>query len=59
MKDVIGKVVRSEAQVFEAVAGLATVETVLLHHVVASSTITLKQALKANEVEKPCPQVVQ
>lgn len=50
VKDLTGKVVRSEAKVFEAVAGLglATVEAVLLYHVVAGSTITSTQALKAN-----------
>jgi len=50
VKDLTGKVIRSEAKVFEAVAGLglATVETVLLYHVVAGATITARQALKAN-----------
>lgn len=53
VKDLTGKVLRSEKRVFEAVAGLGidTVETVLLYHVVAGSTITSKQALKANGVK--------
>lgn len=50
VKDLTGKNVRNEKKVFEAVAGLGlpTVEAVLLYHVVAGSTITSKQALKAD-----------
>jgi uncharacterized surface protein with fasciclin (FAS1) repeats len=50
VKDLTGKNVRNEKTVFEAVAGLGlpTVEAVLLYHVVAGSTITSKQALKAD-----------
>jgi uncharacterized surface protein with fasciclin (FAS1) repeats len=50
VKDLTGKVIRNEAKVFEAVAGLglATVETVLLYHVVAGATITSRQALNSN-----------
>jgi len=50
VKDLTGKNVRSEKQIFAAVAGLGlpTVEAVLLYHVVAGSTITSKQALKAD-----------
>ncbi|MEY4601784.1 MAG: fasciclin domain-containing protein [Ilumatobacteraceae bacterium] len=50
VKDLTGKNVRSEKKIFAAVAGLGlpTVEAVLLYHVVAGSTITSKQALKAD-----------
>lgn len=50
VKDLTGKNVRSEKKVFDAVAGLglATVETVLLYHVVAGSTITSADALKSD-----------
>lgn len=50
VKDLTGKWVRSESQVFDAVAGLGvdTVETVLLYHVVPGSTITARQAARSN-----------
>jgi uncharacterized surface protein with fasciclin (FAS1) repeats len=50
VKDLTGKNIRSEKKVFAAVAGLGlpTVEAVLLYHVVAGSTLTSKQALKAD-----------
>ncbi|MFZ9402190.1 MAG: fasciclin domain-containing protein [Ilumatobacteraceae bacterium] len=50
VKDLTGKNVRSEKKIFAAVAGLGlpTVEAVLLYHEVAGSTITSKQALKAD-----------
>ncbi len=50
VKDVSGKWVKREKDVFAAVAGLGidTVETVLLYHVVPGKTITAKDALKAN-----------
>ena len=48
--DLTGKWVRSESDVFAAVAGLGipTVETVLLYHVVPGATIDRKAALAAN-----------
>jgi uncharacterized surface protein with fasciclin (FAS1) repeats len=50
VKDLTGKWVKKESDVFAAVAGLGidTVETVLLYHVVPGATITKKQARKAN-----------
>jgi uncharacterized surface protein with fasciclin (FAS1) repeats len=50
VKDISGKWVRSEQDVFSAVAGLGidTVETVLLYHVIPGATIDAKAALKAN-----------
>ena len=50
VKDLTGKNIRDEKQVFNAVAGLGidTVEAVLLYHVVPGATITSAQALKAN-----------
>ncbi|MGZ4650392.1 MAG: fasciclin domain-containing protein [Kineosporiaceae bacterium] len=47
-----GKYLKSEQDVFKAVAGLGipTVEKVLLYHVVPGATITSRQALKANGV---------
>ena len=49
-QDVVGGSYKSEAAVFGAVAGLGldTIENVLLYHVVPGSTITYRQALKAN-----------
>ncbi len=53
VKDISGKWVHREKDVFAAVAGLGipTVETVLLYHVVPGKTITAKDALKANGVK--------
>lgn len=50
VKDLTGRWVRSEAGVFNAVAGLGidTVETVLLYHVVPGATITSRQAARSN-----------
>ncbi|MFZ0160423.1 MAG: fasciclin domain-containing protein [Kineosporiaceae bacterium] len=50
VKDISGKWVAKEKDVFGAVAGLGidTVETVLLYHVVPGATITAKDAAKAN-----------
>ena len=52
VKDISGKWVGNEQDVFKAVAGLGidTVETVLLYHVIPGATITAKDALKANGV---------
>jgi uncharacterized surface protein with fasciclin (FAS1) repeats len=52
VKDISGKWVGNEQDVFKAVAGLGidTVETVLLYHVVPGATITAKDALKADGV---------
>src|SRR3954468_8575963 len=50
VKDLTGKTLRNEADVFKAVAGLGipTVEKVLLYHVVPGATIDSKAALKAD-----------
>jgi hypothetical protein len=50
VKDLTGSRPRTEKATFEAVAGLGvpTVEAVLLYHVVPGSTITYKQALRAD-----------
>jgi len=50
VKDLTGKNIRDEKQVFNAVAGLGidTVEAVLLYHVVPGATITEKAALGAD-----------
>lgn len=50
VKDLTGRWVWRESDVFRAVAGLGidTVETVLLYHVVPGATITERQALKAD-----------
>lgn len=50
VKDLTGKQVRAEKDVFAAVAGLGidTVEAVLLYHVVPGATITKKAALRAD-----------
>lgn len=57
VKDLTGKNVVKERKVFEAVAGLGikTVEDVLLYHVIAGSTITSTQALRANGVNLKDP----
>ncbi len=49
VKDLTGRWIPKESDVFNAVAGLGidTVETVLLYHVVPGATITSKQAAKA------------
>lgn len=50
VKDLTGQWVRSEADVFAAVAGLGvdTVEDVLLYHVVPGTAITSRDAVRAN-----------
>lgn len=50
VKDLTGKWVRGEANIFAAVAslGLDTVETVLLYHVVPGATIDSKAALQSD-----------
>lgn len=50
VRDLTGSRLGSEKAVFEAVAGLgiATVETVLLYHVVPGATLTSKQAAASN-----------
>ena len=50
VRDLTGTSLRSESQVFKAVAslGIPTVEKVLLYHVVPGKTIDAKAALKAN-----------
>ena len=50
VKDLTGQWVRTESEVFAAVAslGIDTVEDVLLYHVVPGATITYKQALAAD-----------
>jgi uncharacterized surface protein with fasciclin (FAS1) repeats len=52
VRDLTGKSLRNEADVFKAVAslGIPTVEKVLLYHVVPGKTIDSKAALKANGV---------
>jgi uncharacterized surface protein with fasciclin (FAS1) repeats len=50
-KDLIGKTIKSEKKIFEslvALAGVDTIETVLLYHVVPGKTLTSKKVLKAN-----------
>ena len=51
LKDLTGKTVKSEKKVFEslvAAAGVDTIETVLLYHVIAGKTLTSGKVLKAN-----------
>jgi len=50
VKDLTGKKIKSEKQVFAAVAGLGidTVETVLLYHVVPGATVTKQAALRSD-----------
>ncbi len=50
VRDLTGKTLRNEADVFKAVAslGIPTVEKVLLYHVVPGKTIDSRAALKAN-----------
>ncbi|MEP9365670.1 fasciclin domain-containing protein [Nocardioides sp. CN2-186] len=51
VKSLTGKAPKTEKSTFTTLAGAAdidTIESVLLYHVVAGSTITKKQALKAN-----------
>ena len=50
-KDLTGKTIKSEKKIFEslvALAGVDTIETVLLYHVVPGKTLTSKKVLKAN-----------
>lgn len=50
-KDLTGKTIKSEKKIFNTlvdVAGVDTIETVLLYHVVAGKTLTSKKVLKAN-----------
>jgi hypothetical protein len=53
VKDLTGTWVRTEQDVFAAVAGLGldTVEDVLLYHVVPGATITARDALRSNGAE--------
>jgi uncharacterized surface protein with fasciclin (FAS1) repeats len=51
LKDLTGKTVKSEKKIFEqlvAVAGVDTIESVLLYHVIAGKTLTSGKVLKAN-----------
>lgn len=50
VKDLTGRWVRTESEVFAAVAslGIDTVEDVLLYHVVPGATITARDALRSN-----------
>ena len=50
-KDLTGKTIRSEKKIFEALvdlAGVDTIETVLLYHVVPGKTLTSPKVLKAD-----------
>ena len=50
-KDLTGKTIRSEKKVFSALvdlAGVDTIETILLYHVVPGATLTSTQVLKAD-----------
>ena len=50
-EDLTGKKIRSEKKIFEALvelAGVDTIETVLLYHVVPGKTLTSKKVLKSN-----------
>ena len=51
VKDLTGQKIRSEKKIFEslvALAGVDTIEGVLLYHVVPGKTLTSKKVLKAN-----------
>jgi uncharacterized surface protein with fasciclin (FAS1) repeats len=51
VKDLTGKKIKSEKKIFEALvdlAGVDTIETVLLYHVVPGKTLTSKKVLKAD-----------
>lgn len=53
-KDLTGKTIKNEKKLFEAlveVAGVDTIETVLLYHVVPGSTLTSGKVLKANNAK--------
>jgi uncharacterized surface protein with fasciclin (FAS1) repeats len=50
-KDLTGQTIKSEKKIFEALvdlAGVDTIETVLLYHVVPGKTLTSNKVLKAN-----------
>ena len=50
-KDLTGKTIKSEKKIFEALvdlAGVDTIETVLLYHVVPGKTLTSNKVLKAD-----------
>lgn len=50
-KDLTGKTIKSEKKIFEALvdlAGVDTIETVLLYHVIPGKTLTSNKVLKAN-----------
>ena len=50
-KDLTGKTIKSEKKIFDALvdlAGVDTIETVLLYHVVPGKTLTSNKVLKAN-----------
>src|SRR5690606_4613663 len=51
VKDLTGKTLRSEKRIFNTlvrVAGVDTIEQVLLYHVIAGKKLTSKKVLKAN-----------
>jgi uncharacterized surface protein with fasciclin (FAS1) repeats len=50
-KDLTGKTIKSEKKIFDALvelAGVDTIETVLLYHVIPGKTLTSNKVLKAN-----------
>lgn len=50
-KDLTGQTIKSEKKIFDALvelAGVDTIETVLLYHVIPGKTLTSKKVLKAN-----------
>jgi len=54
VKDLTGKTIKSEKKIFEALvdlAGVDTIETVLLYHVVPGKTLTSKKVLKSNKAK--------
>ena len=56
-KDLTGKTIKSEKKIFNTlveVAGVDTIETVLLYHVVAGKTLTSNKVLKANGANVIC-----
>lgn len=53
-KDLTGKTIKSEKKIFDALvelAGVDTIETVLLYHVVPGKTLTSNKVLKANNAK--------
>ncbi|GAB3024570.1 hypothetical protein GCM10011376_10120 [Nocardioides flavus (ex Wang et al. 2016)] len=54
VKDLTGQTIKSEKKIFDALvelAGVDTIETVLLYHVVPGKTLTSKKVLKANNAK--------